>query len=71
MSIVCGSCKEGRLVPLFSVQQKVRGNGGDETAAAAMRIPFALEVSDGDHATLNSESEVEVLLTTFKSVTIN
>jgi len=67
---VCGSCKEGRLVPLFLVQQRMQKVCGKDTTAT-MRLPLASEVLDSGHVELNSESEVEVLLTSFKAVTIN
>ncbi|KIL70582.1 hypothetical protein M378DRAFT_6545 [Amanita muscaria Koide BX008] len=65
---VCGACKEGRLVPLFSTRRRAqkRDEGGSEPAKTA--TPLA---SDGGvNVELDSESEVEVLLRTFKSIAI-
>ncbi|KAF8349845.1 SprT-like family-domain-containing protein, partial [Amanita rubescens] len=69
---VCGACKEGRLVPLFTAPQTSQGTStGNETAAVEPKAsPSNAVTPSGGDGVIDSESEVELLLTTLRNVTL-
>ncbi|KAK2461725.1 hypothetical protein APHAL10511_006188 [Amanita phalloides] len=63
---VCGVCKEGKLVPLFTVRKKTQ----DGSTSTKPKTPPSKTVSSSIDTKLDSESEVEVLLTALRNVTL-
>lgn len=59
-------------MPLFTVRQRSQGTStGDKTGAVESRVPRSTTVTpNGGNGAIDSESEVELLLTALKNVTL-